>query len=189
MAKAPKKTSKLGDNSEAREAALLVNMARLRAVNAEVDMAKAVVDGAKENRKVVRGEILADGFKLKVLDEAIAKEKQSRVDQQAEENERRFVFTSLGLPIAQDGVDLETAAQRDEKFWGDHGYATGVKGLAAEKPPGIPPEFLQVWLKRHAAGADRLAWAQAEQQGIVAERAPDAEVRDLTPVDEEHEDA
>jgi hypothetical protein len=183
--KVPESAPGVGDNSEAREAALIRHMHVLRLARADTDAAKQVVKTRQKVETALRNAANSDGFMLKIIDEALKKEGQTRVDQQREENDRRFIFSALGLPVAQDGADLVTEAQRDERFWGQHGYSSGLKGLPAEAPPGMPGEFVQTWMRRHAAGADRLGWAQAEQQGASPERSPGADVCSMVPADED----
>jgi len=151
-----------------REALLHQSVADLRTANAAIERAQAAVKVAKKAAKIVRNAAKLRGFTLAILDEALKREGQGNArEQQAHEEERAFVFKALGLPVGllhQSGdFDFGDPEKRDERYWGDEGYRRGVQGLDADLPEGIPPHFHQVFLLRHAAGADRLAWAQAER--------------------------
>lgn len=179
MAKAPKKTEDpgIGSNSgadPAREAALLRHVDQLRGANNAIEMAQGAVKNAKKAAKIIRNAAKTDGFTLKILDEALKREGQGNArEQQSQEEERTFVFRTLGLPcgpVEQGELNL-TPHKRNEKYWADDGYRAGLQGKEATPPDGMPAEHMQVWLRQRAAGVERVNWALAEE-GHNPERAP-----------------
>jgi hypothetical protein len=155
-----------GHNSrEQKEILLLNHVANLRQANASITVAMSAVKVAKKAAKLVRNAAKLDGFTLKILDEALEIESQvgERREQERQAEERVFVFETLGLPLGMRQGELDLPApKRDAKFWGDLGYQRGIAGEPQDAAD-VPPEFLQAYLKRHTAGAEKLAWAQAER--------------------------
>ena len=165
------KTADIGDNSERLEALIIAHAKYIRDQDAVIEGHQGQVRAAKLVRKGMVAAFTSEtGLPIELLKEALGKGQTTRVDLQLRENQRRFIFRALAIPVASETTDIETLAARDEAFWNRHGYAQGVKDLPATHPPGIPAEFIQAWLRGHAAGCERLSWAQAEQQGTAPER-------------------
>lgn len=157
----------IGHNSEAMEIAVHRHMAAFHEHLDAIEVAQGAVAAAKKAFKLVRNAAKID-FTLKILDEAIALERQAGNGRQQEKDEaqRFFIHSVRGLPTATKQGDLfggQDQDIRDEKYWSDHGYNAGVRGESATPSPDMPTQFMQTWLKRHAAGADRLAWSMADK--------------------------
>jgi hypothetical protein len=169
MPKDTKGTPGTGHNSQEREASIIRHMTVLRPLRDAVEDAKALVKKAQKDFTVARNAAKSDGWTLKLIDKALKVEtQQNRQEQQDQANEEHFIFVTLGLPVALVQGDLfdtdEKREERNEAFWSDHGYNTGLKGLPATPPAEMAPQYLQTWLQRRVAGVERLAWAQAEQE-------------------------
>lgn len=157
--------AKAGHNSDAMEISLLKHMAQFRDDRLIIAEAQEALKAVKKRHKISRNAAKQDGWLLKVLDEALDVEENNDRDAVKEADQRRFVFETLALPLGLHNGELfgEPANDaQDEAYWGDRGYNDGLKGLAAKAPAGVSPQFIQAYLRRHAAGADRVAWAQAE---------------------------
>ena len=157
----------IGHNSEAMEIAVHRHMAAFHEHLDAIEVAQGAVAAAKKAFKLARNAAKID-FTLKILDEAVALERQTDNERQQEKDEaqRFFIHSVRGLPTATKQADLFGGPDqdiRDEKYWSDHGYNAGVRGESAMPSPDMPTQFMQTWLKRHVAGADRLAWSMADK--------------------------
>lgn len=162
-----------GHNSAAREGALHNHMQAFHDHLDQIDEAKAGLASLKQRYTLSRNAAKADGFTLKILDEAIKLErKRDRAEQERQEAERSFVFESRGLPFGLRQADLfgegkETEqAKKHEAFWAKDGYSAGILNLEATPPAECPQEFYQVWLERRAAGVERVKWTAAESTNV-----------------------
>lgn len=166
MTKAPKKktdTAGVGHNSEAMEAQLHIHMGKLRDGRSRIADAQALLKSVKKEVKRDRDAAKQD-FLLKVLDAALDAEEINDRDAENEAIQRYFVFDRLGLPTGMKQGDLfgEPAdTVRDMEYWGGRGYNAGLKLLPASPPDAMPAQFMQHWLEKHAAGAERTNWAAA----------------------------
>lgn len=160
----PDGTLSSASSSEAMEALLLGHMARLRAGRAAIAEAAAALKAVKKAVKVDRNAAGQD-FLLKVLDAALDAEEVNDRDAEAEAIQRLFVFECLGLPTGRRQGELDFGEdaheERDLEYWGGRGYNAGLKLMPAKPPEGMPPQFMQHWLMKHAAGSERTKWAAA----------------------------
>ena len=156
-----------GHNSQAREIALLKHIAAIREQNDKLAEVMSLAKVIKKDLKRVRNLAKEANFTLSIIDEALKIEAKGndRETQKAAE-ERVFVFQCLGLPTGMRQGDLFSDLPNealDESFWSDNGYNAGLRGMEAKPPTQMPPHLTQTWMLRHAAGRERISWAQAEQ--------------------------
>ncbi|HEY5409272.1 MAG TPA: hypothetical protein VIJ94_00970 [Caulobacteraceae bacterium] len=172
-----------GHNADAREASLIFHMDQLRTIQAQIDAAMVPVKALQKIQTTRRNAAAGATWTLEILDRALKRERQSNRRQLAKvAEEEAFVARTMNLPFgnAEEQLDMFHDApqeEKDEHFWGQDGYNRGLRGLMAKAPPELPPAFLQTWLKRHAAGAERLSWSQSEQ-GHSPDRPPSGAERE-----------
>lgn len=166
-----------GHNINARESSLLFHVQQFRESRAKIAELMVPLKNAQKVFTTRRNAASQAGWTLEILDKALKREEQGNRRQQSKQaEEEAFVMRMLGLPFGNSDEQMDMFADadqdtKDEFFWGQHGYSQGLRGLPAKAPPDMPTQFLQAWLKRHAAGAERLAWA-ASEQGHSPERPP-----------------
>ena len=147
---------------EQREADFLRNMDACRRFRAATDDAKAGMKAIRKQETVVRNTAKQAGFSLKVIDEILADEAKTRADIVGYEEQRAWARGTVGLANGRQADLFDTPEAKTEFEWGENGYNAGLRGEPAKPPAEMPPEYVQLWMGRHVAGKERLAWAMAE---------------------------
>jgi len=135
-------------HNEPTEGLFLNEVADIRLIMGEVELAKTALKNAKGKLKDRRNLAKEKGVVLGELDEALGALETERVDLLAREERRRLYFMWLGLPILElDGSKARTAAEDPAADWRKRGDTAGRLGNARDIPEGCPPEHIQDFLK------------------------------------------
>lgn len=151
----PAETAPAFGHNRANEGLFLRHVQVMRAQDAKIEEAKALVKVARGQLKDLRNLAKADGIVLRELDEALEELETERVDLLARQERLQLYREWLGLPTLRSADKVEVEKDPAAR-WSHMGNVAGRLGKNREIPDSCPPEHVQDWLHGWDKGQEAL---------------------------------
>lgn len=173
------RTGEIGDNSLAVEEAdriqLISIVSKLSAADDAIELARAPLKAAQDNRKTIIGLGKAAGFsagELKARLEEMKTPTREMAQRAAREHTHRRWLGILDADQSKLMLGDESPQEaKDEAHWGGEGYKAGLRQMAATPPTEVPERFVQAYMKAHERGLNEVLAANVPGKSRLAQKA------------------